>query len=161
MSTGYEVMARILRSDERRLRAELEGIREKFDHSGNKGSLVEREVRDFLRRYMPGDTRVGHGEVFDIDGRRAKQTDVVVSNQYHVALQSDWEEPQKFTIEAVQCAAEVRSVLTDVASLRECMEKARAFKKPPGGPRTDHAHDPYGGRSAQIPVPPSLLHLRV
>ena len=77
---------------------------------------------------MPGDTRVGHGEVFDVDGRLSRQTDVVVANEFHVALQADWEKPQRFIIEAVQCAAEVKSSLTDVESLRDCVEKARAFK---------------------------------
>ena len=77
---------------------------------------------------MPGDTRLGHGEVFDIDGRVAKQTDIVVANQYHAALHADWEEPQKFTIESVQCGAEVKSSLTDLLSLRDCFEKAKAFK---------------------------------
>ena len=121
-------MSGILRREERRLVSELESIREKFRHAGIKGDRAEREFRDFLRRYMPGDTKVGHGEVFDIDGRVARQTDAVVANQYHVALQADWEEPQKFTIESVACAAEVKSSLTDVGSLRDCFDKARAFK---------------------------------
>ena len=128
MPKGYDIMAGILRSEERRLRAELAEIRTRFEHAGNKGAAAEREFRSFLRKYMPGDTRVGHGEVFDIDGRLAKQTDVIVANEYHVALQADWEQTQKFTIEAVQCAAEVKSSLTDLGSLRDCVEKARAFK---------------------------------
>lgn len=122
-------MAEILRCEERRLAGELTGIRAKFDHSGNKGALAETAFRNFLRKYMPGNASVGHGEVFDIDGRLSKQTDIVVANEYHVALQSDWEEPQRFTIEAVQCAAEVKSSLTDIDSLRDCVDKARAFKR--------------------------------
>ena len=101
VTTGYDIMSGILRREEKRLAAELTDIRAKFDHAGNKGSLAEAQFRDFLRKYMPGNTRVGHGEVFDIDGRLSKQTDVIVSNEYHVALQSDWEQPQRFTIEAV------------------------------------------------------------
>ena len=128
MRTGYDIMTEILRQEETRLLSELEAIRQNFQHSGNKGARAEREFRDFLRRYMPGDTRLGHGEVFDIDGRVARQTDVVVANEYHAALHADWEEPQKFTIESVQCGAEVKSSLTDLSSLRDCFEKAKAFK---------------------------------
>ena len=128
MPTGYDIMAGILRQEETRLLSELEGIRQNFQHSGTKGAKVEREFRDFLRRYMPGGTRVGHGEVFDIDGRVARQSDVVVANEYHTALHADWEEPQKFTIESVQCGAEVKTSVTDLTSLRDCFEKARAFK---------------------------------
>ena len=122
-------MAGILQREEGRLRAELMDIRAKFEHAGNKGAMAEHEFRRFLRRYMPGYTRVGHGEVFNIDGRLAKQTDVVVANEYHVALQADWEQPQQFTIETVQCAAEVKSSLTDLNTLRDCFDKARAFKR--------------------------------
>ena len=128
MPGGYDIMAGILQREEGRLIAELADIRAKFTHSGNKGAMAEHEFREFLRRYMPGDTRVGHGEVFDIDGRLARQTDVVVANKYHVALQADWEQPQKFTIETVQCGAEVKSSLTGLDSLRDCFEKAKAFK---------------------------------
>ena len=128
MLTGYDIMATILSGEERRLESELGEIRAMFGHAGNRGAGAERQFREFLRRYMPGDTRVGHGEVFDIDGRVARQTDVVIANEYHVALQLDWEEPQKFMIESVRCAAEVKSSLTDLGALRDCFEKARAFK---------------------------------
>ena len=93
MPTGYDIMAEILRREERRLAAELTDIRAKLDHTGNKGALAETAFRNFLRKYMPGNASVGHGEVFDIDGRLSKQTDIVVANEYHVPLQSDWEEP--------------------------------------------------------------------
>ena len=137
MPSGYDIMAGILQREEGRLIAELADIRAKFKHAGNKGAMAEHEFREFLRRYMPGDTRVGHGEVFDIDGRLARQTDVVVANKYHVALQADWEQPQQFTIESVQCAGEVKSALTSLDSLRDCFEKAKAYKsllEAPGDP---------------------------
>lgn len=103
-------MAGILRQEEGRLVSELQSIRAKFEHAGNKGDLAESEFRNFLRRYMPGDNKVGHGEVFDMDGRIARQTDVVVANQFHVALQANWEEPQKFTIERSRaCSARPKS----------------------------------------------------
>ena len=126
--SGYDIMAGILQREEGRLRGELTDIRAKFEHAGNKGAMVEHEFRKFLRKYMPSYTRVGHGEIFDIDGRLAKQTDVVVANEYHVSLQADWEQPQQFPIETVQCAAEVKSSLTSLDSLRDCFDKAKAFK---------------------------------
>ena len=36
MATGYDIMAGILRSEEVRLRAELAGIRAKFEHAGTR-----------------------------------------------------------------------------------------------------------------------------
>lgn len=62
---GYDIMAGILQPEGGRLRAELTDFRAKFKYAGNKGAVAEHEFRKFLRRYMPGDTRVGHGEVFE------------------------------------------------------------------------------------------------
>ena len=129
MATGYDIMMRILREDEGRLASELRGVRATFDQAGIKGAGVEHGFREFLRRYMPRNTGVGHGEAFDIDGRVSKQTDVVVANEYHVALRPGWDEPQKFTIESVECAGEVKSTLTDQDAVRDCFDKARAFKR--------------------------------
>ena len=65
MPSGYDIMAGILQPEEGRLRAELTDFRAKFKYAGNKGAVAESEFREFLRRYMSGDTRIGHREVFD------------------------------------------------------------------------------------------------
>ena len=67
--------------------------------------------------------------MFNIDGLRSKETDLVITNDYHVALTSDWNEAQTFIIESVECAAEIKSVIKDVDTLRDYFEKARTFKK--------------------------------
>ena len=129
MLSGYDIMAGILSREEKRLRLELQDIRQKYQHPGNKGDLVEAIIRDFLSRYLPAYNRVGHGEVFNIEGLRSKQTDLVVTNEYHVALTSDWTEPQSFIIESVECAAEIKSTINDVdTDLRDIFEKAKTFK---------------------------------
>ncbi len=116
--------------EERLLRLELAYIRQRYEHAGIKGGQAEVAFRDFLSRYLPTHNRIGHGEVFNIDGLRSKQTDLVVSNDYHVALTSDWALPQSFIIEAVQCAAEIKAGINDVNThLRDYFDKAKAFKK--------------------------------
>lgn len=70
MPGGYDIMAGILQPEGGRLRAELTDFRAKFKYAGNKGAVAEPEFREFLRRYMPGDTRIGHGEVFDTNDLR-------------------------------------------------------------------------------------------
>ena len=129
LPSGYEIMTGILSREEKRLRVELEDIRGKYEHAGNKGGQVEGIVRDFLSRYLPAYNRIGHGEVFNIEGLRSKQTDLVITNEYHVALTSDWSEAQTFIIESVECAAEIKSAINDVDTLRDFFEKARTFKK--------------------------------
>ena len=56
-------MTGILTREEQRLRVQLEDIRKKYVHAGNKGDQVEATTRDFLSRYLPPTNRVGHGEV--------------------------------------------------------------------------------------------------
>ena len=129
MLSGYDIMAGILSREETRLRLELLDIRKKYEHPGNKGDQVESIIRDFLSQYLPAYNRVGHGEVFNIEGLHSKQTDLVVTNEYHVALTSDWTKAQTFIIESVECAAEIKSTINDVdTDLRDIFEKAKTFK---------------------------------
>ena len=128
--SGHEIMTGILSREEQRLRAQLQDIRKKYEHAGNKGDLVEATIRDFLSRYLPPANRVGHGEVFSVEGLRSKQTDLVITNEYHVSLTENWSEPQTFIIESVECAAEIKSAIRDVnTDLRDFFEKARTFKR--------------------------------
>ena len=130
MQTGHEIMRSNLIRDEKLLRLELDYTRQKYEHAGIKGGQVEAVVRDFLDRYLPAHNRVGHGEVFNIDGLRSRQTDLVVANEYHIALTSDWSEAQTYIIEAVQCAAEIKSKIENVdTDLRDYFDKAQTFKK--------------------------------
>ncbi len=126
--SGFELMKRVLEREGERLKLELADIRGRFEHAGNKGDSAEQIFREFLSRYLPAHNRVGHGEVFNIDGLRSRQTDLVITNEYHVGLKSDWSEPQTFIIESVECAGEVKSIIKDHHTLRDCFEKARVFK---------------------------------
>ena len=126
--SGFEIMKGVLQTEEKRLGLELADIRHRYAHAGNKGGSSEQVFREFLSRYLPAYNRVGHGEVFNIDGLRSRQTDIVITNEYHVGLKSDWAEPQTFTIESVECAGEVKSVIQDVNTLRDIFDKAKVFK---------------------------------
>ena len=126
--SGHEIFkAQVLREG-KGLRTDFEKIREKFSSADIKGSGFERILRAFLRGYLP--YRVGHGEVFSIEGFESRQADVVIANEYHVALRENWDDPQKFIIESVECAAETKSVIASVdGELHDIFVKAKAFKK--------------------------------
>ena len=126
--TGYELMTATLSREGKQMRADLEKIREQYRHSGIKGDHAESVVRDFLGRYLPIYNRVGHGEVFNIDGLRSQQTDVVITNEYHAPLTGDWNRPQTFILEGVECGGEVKSLINDADDLKDCFVKARTFK---------------------------------
>ena len=121
-------MKRALEREGERLKLELADIRGRYEHAGNKGASAEQIFREFLSRYLPAHNQVGHGEVFNIDGLRSRQTDLVITNEYHIRLKSDWSEPQTFILESVECAGEVKSIIKDRNTLRDFFEKARVFK---------------------------------
>ena len=104
----------------------LQIIRKSHQHSGNRGGNAEQIVRDFLREFLPPHNRIGHGEVIDLNGSLSRQTDVVVTNEYHPFL-NDLTNPSVFIIEGVACAGEVKSVLT-TEGLEHALEAAQALK---------------------------------
>ena len=128
--SGHQIMIDMLSREEQKLRAQLEDIRRRYMHSGNKGDQLEVTVREFLSRYLPPHNRLGHGEVFSLEGLRSKQTDLVITNEYHLALTDNWGEAQTFIIESVECAAEIKATIANVdTDLRDVFEKAKAFKQ--------------------------------
>jgi hypothetical protein len=110
---------------QKRMLLQLEEIRAKYDHPGNKGSNAEQVLKEFLRAYLPASNRIGHGEVTDLSAARSRQVDVVITNEYHPFL-NDLATPGIFFIEGVLCVGEVKSVLTgdpSIGGLRACVAK--------------------------------------
>lgn len=107
--------------------AKLEVIREKHQHSGNKGAGVEQEVLAFLREWFPPTYQIGHGEVVDTYGRVSGQLDVVVTNEHHPSVQEEAGAAQ-FMIEGVACAAEVKTTLK-TGELRKAIKSCEKFKR--------------------------------
>ena len=111
------------------MKSELDRIRESYQHPGNKGSEAESTLRDFLGLYLPIYNRIGHGEVFNLDGARSRQTDLVITNEYHPPLYADWSRPQLFIIEGVACVGEVKTCLNSSEDLRSVFDAATQFKR--------------------------------
>jgi Domain of unknown function (DUF6602) len=127
MSTTKANLAQRVKYFEAVMSAKLELIREKYRHSGNKGSGVEQEVRAFLREWFPRTYQIGHGEVIDTNGLISGQLDVVVTNEHHPSIQEEAGAAQ-FMIEGVACAAEVKTTLTS-DELRKAIVSCEKFKE--------------------------------
>ena len=133
MSTTKANLAQRVKYFEAVMSAKLELIREKYRHSGNKGSGVEQEVRAFLREWFPRTYQIGHGEVIDTNGLISGQLDVVVTNEHHPSIQEEAGAAQ-FMIEGVACAAEVKTTLTSRRSSgKEDSRKLETFQMEPCG----------------------------
>lgn len=125
---GQRKMRKILEQEAEQMMTELLRIRESFAHGGIRGGEAEATVREFLRKHLPIFCGVGHGEVFNKDGRQSRQTDVVVTNQDHPPLFSDWERANSFIIEGVAAGGEVKTVLQSMDDLQDTFKKGKAFK---------------------------------
>lgn len=118
------MLERKLDQIQRQLQIKLEQIREEYQHKGNRGVNVEGILREFLRQYLPSYNRIGHGEIIDTKGNVSKQTDVIITNEYHPFL-NNLSQPEIFFIEGIMCAGEVKSILTSadlIQSLNNCAE---------------------------------------
>lgn len=112
---------------EAQMRGVLEEARATFVHSGGKGASIENSFRVFLRQYLPRRLEIGHGEIIDSQGRRSKQTDVVIVNEDHPFTFTP-DLPGLFFVEGVCAAGEVKATLTS-EGLKSSLENSRHFKK--------------------------------
>lgn len=117
----------IISDTEIQMKGELNKIRSRFNHPGDKGTSTEVIFRTFLREYLPRRLEVGNGEVVDLNGQRSKQTDVIIVNEDHpITFTPDL--PGLFFIEGVCAAGEVKVNLTST-ELEKCLENSVQFKK--------------------------------
>jgi len=72
--------------------------------------VLANEVRTLLRELVPSSVVIGHGDIVDAEGRRLKQTPIVVAALTH-SFALDGSARGVFYIEGVRAAGEVRSVL--------------------------------------------------
>lgn len=107
--------------------ANLAETRATFEQSGNKGTAAEDAFRDFLRKYLPRNLGIGHGEVIDTFGKRSRQSDVVIASEDHPFTFTE-KEPGLFFVEGVVAVGEVKSLLTR-NELAEACAKAAMFNE--------------------------------
>lgn len=93
-----------------RISAQFAETRRSYEHSGNKGSNVEKILRDFIAKYIPPSYRLGEGEIIDSFGSVSRQIDIVVCNEYQ-PFWGDLSSPTTFIVEGVAAAGEVKTIL--------------------------------------------------
>jgi hypothetical protein len=106
--------------------AQVQEARRALIHSGNKGTVVEDVVREFLRQYLPPNLAIGQGEVIDYQDRRSKQTDIVIVTGDHPFTYPPLL-PGLYVIAGVAAGGEIKTVLTS-KHLADSLEAAQQFK---------------------------------
>jgi hypothetical protein len=118
---------------EAKLAASLEEVRAELNHKGNKGSKIEQELRIFLKEHLPRTYSCGQGEIIDLSGATSKQTDIIITNEYHPFIYQE-NTPGLYLIEGVSAVGEVKSIL-DKSALETTIASAtvlRGLKNDPG-----------------------------
>jgi hypothetical protein len=142
-------------ASEAQMRARLDEIRATFAQSGDKGSSAEDSFREFLRKYLPRRLAVGHGEVVDLEGRRSRQTDVVIVTEDHPFTFTP-DQAGLFFIEGVCGAGEVKTTLTG-AELDKALRNSRRFKGLESQPLTGLTYSSPSDQERFCRCPPWFL----
>lgn len=109
------------------MKARLVEIRATLDHGGDKGTLLEKTVREFLREYLPRRLEVGTGEIVDTKEHRSNQADIVIVNEDH-PLTFTKDSPGLFFIEGVCAVGEVKTILTS-DGLEKTLNNSAVFRQ--------------------------------
>jgi len=83
---------------------------------------------NLIKKYVPRTFSTGSGEIFDSDGNRTGQVDVVICNQYHPFTYAETE-PGLFFAEGVSCAIEVKPDLGDYSELQRGFTQIQKIKR--------------------------------
>jgi len=120
------MMKDIVLSLQSQMLEKLNEIRKLHSNSSSKGSVIENIFREFLRRYLPLNCRIGTGEIIDSFGKRSAQTDIVVANQYHPFCSED--APSLYFIEGINAVGEIKMQLTS-EHLKSTIANSARFKQ--------------------------------
>lgn len=120
------LLNKILRPVGKQMALDLEKIRTKFSHAGDKGFNVAEVFREFLREYLSHKHRVGHGEIIDTLNNRSGQTDVVIVTDDHpYTITTD--KAELFFVEGVSATGEAKTTL-NTSHLRTSLESVKKLK---------------------------------
>lgn len=112
---------------ETEMKARLNEARATFIQSGDMGTSVEDAFRESIRKFLPWQLHVGHGEIIDSLDNRSRQTDVVIVSEDHPSTFVEGA-PGLFFIEGVIAAGEVKATLTS-QELKKALEASQQFKR--------------------------------
>jgi hypothetical protein len=117
----------IFQETEKQMRAEINKIRAKLKHAGNKGASAETICRQFLRQYLPRKYEIGNGEIIDTFGNRSSQSDIVIVDSAIHPFTFTEDEEGLFFLEGVTGVGEAKISLNS-SHLNLALENSHRFK---------------------------------
>ena len=116
-----------LRNQADRIASEIEDSN-LFTHMGDRGTVRERIVANFLRPFLPACYGLGGGEVFSADGAQSAQIDIVIYDAIFSTILFRNEDKSLFPAESVFGSIEVKSNLNG-NELRTSIENVVSLKR--------------------------------
>lgn len=117
-----------------RLQVEADFFNRLIMHNGEVGTQNEASLAQMLRRMLPPTVGVGSGIVFDSEGRRSKQSDVVVYDQATQPSLLAQTTQMLFPVETVLLVVEVKTTVTtdEIDDVAMKVDSLRQLKAHPG-----------------------------
>ena len=118
---------RALSSVQDRLNSAIDPIRCLVPHSGEKGTLIEKQFRSQLIEILPEKVGVSHGFVMDSRGEISKQMDLILYDKLNTPRIFASDSTQVFPVEATYACGEIKTSL-DSDKLKDSFEKCASYK---------------------------------
>lgn len=125
MTTFYR---KSLSAAQKKLDTIIPAIQDLIPHSGEKGSLIEHQLRSHLTEILPEKIGVSHGFVIDSNGEVSKQMDIILYDKLNTPPIFSSEGAQIFPVEATYACGEIKTTLNSEA-LEDSFEKCLSYKR--------------------------------
>ena len=122
------IYRRVLSSAQEKLAAAINQIRHSIPHSGEIGSLIERQFRTQLEEIMPEKIGVSHGFVVDSTNQVSKQMDIILYDKHNTPRIFASDGAQMFPVEATYACGEIKTVLNS-KNLDDSFQKCFSYKR--------------------------------
>ena len=107
--------------------AAIDEVRSAIPHSGEAGSLIEKQFRAHLQDILPEKVGVSHGFVVDSDGGVSRQMDIILFDRLNTPRIFTSDGAQMFPVEATYACGEIKTRL-DSAALVDSFAKCDSYK---------------------------------
>lgn len=121
------IYRRVLSSAQNKLSAAINQIRSSIPHSGEIGTLIERQFRSQLEEIMPEKIGVSHGFVVDSANAVSRQMDIILYDRHYTPRIFASDGAQMFPVEATYACGEIKTDL-DTSKLEDSFQKCLSYK---------------------------------
>lgn len=121
------IYRRVLSSAQNKLSAAINQIRGSIPHSGEIGTLIERQFRSRLEEIMPEKIGVSHGFVVDSSNAVSRQMDIILYDRHCTPRIFTSDGAQMFPVEATYACGEIKTNL-DTSKLEDSFQKCWSYK---------------------------------